>query len=473
LPVSVALELVESVSRTLHAATTARGPDGEELSLVHRDVKPANVLVTTAGVTKLFDFGVARAKLSDREAATQEAVVMGSLPYLAPERFGFEDLPAGDVYALGATFYEVLTGRRFGRTRPSQNGHQEHLRDGLHQAWELIAAEAREPVVQLLVRCLAFDPKERPTAKALAVQCGELRRRVSGPSLADWAEQRVQAVLDQPQPQSIDDLCGAELSETPSAGLSGQALSTAADREPSGRMRRPELLLGVPITAANPVAAPTSPPRPAPKPVTPSGGVAPAVEATDDPITADLAAPAPLHSRRAAPPPPPAAHGSSGWQVVALAGSLGLLIGVSVWLIASSLREPTVATAEPQPPNAGLTLTELAEVEPQPEEATEEAPPPEEAAPEEATPAPDVAATKAPKPKAKPRTAILVKGDAEFVQLVGAAGNARPGAVAPGTYTLFPSFSGGYRVKGPTVTVAEGQTLSFECKSATRVCAPL
>jgi serine/threonine protein kinase len=473
LPVSVALELVESVSRTLHAATTARGPDGEELSLVHRDVKPANVLVTTAGVTKLLDFGVARAKLSDREAATQEAVVMGSLPYLAPERFGFEDLPAGDVYALGATFYEVLTGRRFGRTRPSQNGHQEHLRDGLHQAWELIAAEAREPVVQLLVRCLAFDPKERPTAKALAVQCGELRRRVSGPSLADWAEQRVQAVLDQPQPQSIDDLCGAELSETPSAGLSGQALSTAADREPSGRMRRPELLLGVPITAANPVAAPTSPPRPAPKPVTPSGGVAPAVEATDDPITADLAAPAPLHSRRAAPPPPPAAHGSSGWQVVALAGSLGLLIGVSVWLIASSLREPTVATAEPQPPNAGLTLTELAEVEPQPEEATEEAPPPEEAAPEEATPTPDVAATKAPKPKAKPRTAILVKGDAEFVQLVGAAGNARPGAVAPGTYTLFPSFSGGYRVKGPTVTVAEGQTLSFECKSATRVCAPL
>ena len=471
LPVSVALELVESVSRTLHAATTARGPDGEELSLVHRDVKPANVLVTTAGVTKLLDFGVARAKLSDREAATQEAVVMGSLPYLAPERFGFEDLPAGDVYALGATFYEALTGRRFGRTRPSQNGHQEHLRDGLHQAWELIAPEAREPVVQLLVRCLAFDHKERPTAKALAGQCGELRRRVSGPSLADWAEQRVQAVLDQPQPQSTDDLCGSELSETPSAGLSGQALSPAADREPSGRMRRPELLLGVPITAANPVMAPSNPPRPAQKPVTPSGGVAPSVESPDDPITADLAAPAPLHSRPA--PTPHAAQGSSGWQVVALAGSLGLLIGVSVWLIASSLRAPTVVTAEPQPPNAGLTLTELAEVEPHPEEPPEEAPTPEAPTPDEAPTAPDPTTTRAPKPKAKPRTAILVKGDAEFVQLVGAAGNARPGTVAPGTYTLFPSFSGGYRVKGPTVTVAEGQTLSFECKSATRVCAPL
>ena len=471
LPVSVALELVESVSRTLHAATTARGPDGEELSLVHRDVKPANVLVTTAGITKLLDFGVARAKLSDREAATQEAVVMGSLPYLAPERFGFEDLPAGDVYALGATFYEALTGRRFGRTRPSQNGHQEHLRDALHQGWELIAPEAREPVMQLLVRCLAFDPKERPTAKALASQCGELRRRVSGPSLADWAEQRVQAVLDQPQPQHTDELCGAELSETPSAGLSGQALSAGADREPSGRMRRPELLLGVPITAANPVAAPTTPPRPAaPKPVTPSGGVAPSVETKDDPITADLAAPAPLHSRPA--PPPPAAQGSSGWQVVALAGSLGLLIGVSVWLIASSLRGPTLAPAEPQPPNAGLTLTELAEPEPPAEEPAppaEEPAPPAEDASADAEPAPD-AAVKAPKPKAKPRTAILVKGDAEFVQLVGAAGNARPGNVAPGTYTLFPSFSGGYRVKGPTVTVAEGQTLSFECKSATRVC---
>ncbi|MCK6524407.1 serine/threonine protein kinase [Myxococcota bacterium] len=461
LPVSVALELVESVSRTLHAATTARGPDGEELSLVHRDVKPANVLVTTAGITKLLDFGVARAKISDREAATQEAVVMGSLPYLAPERFGFEDLPAGDVYALGATFYEALTGRRFGRTRPSQNGHQEHLRDALHQGWELIAPEAREPVAQLLVRCLAFDPKERPTAKALASQCGELRRRVSGPSLADWAEQRVQAVLDKPQAQSTDPLCGAELSETPSGELSGPALS--ADREPSGRLRRPELALGVPITAANPVAAP-----PRPRPVTPSGGVAPSTEAVDDPITADLAAPAPLHSRPAAPPP---AQSSSGWQVVALAGSLGLLIGVSVWLIASSIREPA-APVEPQPPNAGLTLTELAELEPGPapgSEAPPEEPAPEEVAEDEAAPAPD-AAVKAPKPKAKPRTAILVKGDAEFVQLVGAAGNTRPGTVAPGTYTLFPSFSGGYRVKGPTVTVAEGQTLSFECKSATRVC---
>jgi hypothetical protein len=236
-------------------------------------------------------------------------------------------------------------------------------------------------------------------------------------------------------------------------------------------MRRPELLLVVPITAANPVMAPTSPPRPGPRPVTPSGGVAPSVEATDDPITADHAAPAPLHSRPAAAPPPPVAHGSSGWQVVALAGSLGLLIGVSVWLIASSLGKPTVATAEPQPPNAGLTLTELAEVEPGPEAPPAEVPPVEEPVVEEPTPAPDV--TKAPKPKAKPRTAILVKGDAEFVQLVGASGSARPGAVAPGTYTLFPSFSGGYRVKGPTVTVAEGQTLSFECKSATRVCDPL
>ena len=81
---------------------------------------------------------------------------------------------------------------------------------------------------------------------------------------------------------------------------------------------------------------------------------------------------------------PCSTNGSSGWQVVALAGSLGLLIGVSVWLIASSLREPTVATAEPQPPNAGLTLTELAEVEPHPEEPPEEAPTPEAPAPDEA-----------------------------------------------------------------------------------------
>jgi eukaryotic-like serine/threonine-protein kinase len=81
-----------------------------DAGLVHRDVKPANLLVRTDGVLKVADFGIARAAESTRH--TQIGTLLGTAAYLAPEQIGGDDAtPSSDLYSLGAVLYELLAGR--------------------------------------------------------------------------------------------------------------------------------------------------------------------------------------------------------------------------------------------------------------------------------------------------------------------------------------------------------------------------
>jgi serine/threonine protein kinase len=81
-----------------------------DAGVVHRDVKPANLLVREDGVLKIVDFGIARAVESTRY--TQAGTLLGTAAYLAPEQIAGEDAtPASDIYSLGAVLYELLAGR--------------------------------------------------------------------------------------------------------------------------------------------------------------------------------------------------------------------------------------------------------------------------------------------------------------------------------------------------------------------------
>jgi eukaryotic-like serine/threonine-protein kinase len=104
LPAGVVASLGEQVARALGAAH-ARG-------LVHRDVKPANVLITEDGVAKVADFGIARALGEATSRLTTPGHVMGTARYLAPEQLRDQAIDArADVYALGLVLHQALTGQ--------------------------------------------------------------------------------------------------------------------------------------------------------------------------------------------------------------------------------------------------------------------------------------------------------------------------------------------------------------------------
>ncbi|WP_158879794.1 serine/threonine-protein kinase [Amycolatopsis anabasis] len=97
------LDILEQAGNALQAA--------HERGLVHRDVKPGNILVTPAGQVKITDFGVAKAR--DAAPVTRSGMVMGTAHYIAPEQaLGQDAEPASDVYSLAVCGYECLTGYR-------------------------------------------------------------------------------------------------------------------------------------------------------------------------------------------------------------------------------------------------------------------------------------------------------------------------------------------------------------------------
>lgn len=109
-------ELVAAVGvgilRGLAAAHERLGPDGNTMAVVHRDVSPHNVLLTTRGMVKLIDFGLALAP--DRAVeTTEQGIVKGKMSYLAPEIVsGGRPVPASDQFACGSVLWEALVGRK-------------------------------------------------------------------------------------------------------------------------------------------------------------------------------------------------------------------------------------------------------------------------------------------------------------------------------------------------------------------------
>lgn len=96
---------IEIVSQTATALDIAH-----RAGLVHRDVKPSNIMVTPGGTVYLIDFGTAHR--SDQPSITATGTVVGTLAYMAPERFDGTSGPRSDQYSLACVLYECLTGRR-------------------------------------------------------------------------------------------------------------------------------------------------------------------------------------------------------------------------------------------------------------------------------------------------------------------------------------------------------------------------
>lgn len=149
--------------------------DLHDAGLVHRDIKPQNIMVEADGSTVLVDYGLATRTDSSSFVTSSPNALAGTLGYLGPEALVAADpSPAIDLFALGATLYELVTGALPPRCPLSWQVAEDGLRDAARAAWP----EAPPPILELVAATLRNDPARRCTAaQALAVAAPLCRPR--------------------------------------------------------------------------------------------------------------------------------------------------------------------------------------------------------------------------------------------------------------------------------------------------------
>ena len=177
---------LEAAAQVLEALAHAHGK-----GIVHRDVKPANVLLADAPriSVRLLDFGLAR--LEDSETLTSAGDVPGTLAYIAPERLhGEAATPAGDVWSVGVLLYEALAGRHpFWRSTLAETA--DAIADGA-QPLATLRPDLPKPLLAAITRALDVEPERRPRAGRFARMLrASARERTSAAATLGLLERRL------------------------------------------------------------------------------------------------------------------------------------------------------------------------------------------------------------------------------------------------------------------------------------------
>jgi len=197
-PFRAAIEIGIAAARALEHAHALADAEGRRIGLVHRDVSPQNILVSTDGEIKLIDFGVAKTTSAHVPRDTAPGLVKGKMGYIAPEHLRGQPLDArGDLYALGVVLFEMVTGRRLLRRGPDA----EMMRAALDAEIPSITALRPDcpPALEALVRrAMAQDPRDRfESAAAMEQALRELYAAVAEeegtPTLEELAREVVAA----------------------------------------------------------------------------------------------------------------------------------------------------------------------------------------------------------------------------------------------------------------------------------------
>ena len=209
LPLPRVIAIARQVAEALAVAHAAQ--------IIHRDIKPDNVMVRPDGYVKLLDFGLARLQLdaiaaASTAAATETGLVVGTIGYMAPEQARGERVaPEADVFSLGVVLYELVTGKH-PFLAPSQVG-------TLHQLmWEtpeppmLLNPDLPRPIDQLILEMLQKDPRLRPGASEVMYRLNLAHDSTVAAALASVTPPSRQTVIN-PNVVGRDDEIGALLHE--------------------------------------------------------------------------------------------------------------------------------------------------------------------------------------------------------------------------------------------------------------------
>nr|WP_218888590.1 serine/threonine-protein kinase [Saccharopolyspora hordei] len=237
------LEMLEQAGHALQAA--------HERGLVHRDVKPGNILITPDGKVKLTDFGIAKA--ADSAPVTRSGMVMGTAHYIAPEQaLGNEATPSSDVYSLAVVGYECLMGHRPFLSDNAVTVAMMHIRDIAPP----LPPDVPPGVRALIEATMAKDPRRRYADGgefANAVAAVRAGRPLPTPSSLVVPQQRQQ--LNVPVPNTGVPGAGVPGTQVPGTGVHpvpGQQLP------PVGTTTHPPGLIPPQAPAPQPPPPPTS-----------------------------------------------------------------------------------------------------------------------------------------------------------------------------------------------------------------------
>ncbi|MFL6245860.1 MAG: protein kinase domain-containing protein [Thermoanaerobaculia bacterium] len=152
MPMRAAVGITRQICRGLQAA--------HEQGIIHRDIKPQNVLVDAKGEAKLMDFGIAR-MAETMEGVTQAGLIVGTPHYMSPEQVQGKQLDArSDVYSLGIMIYEMLVGRRPFESSSLTGVLTAHITEAAKPPIEL-RPDLTPAINSIVMRCLAKDPGAR------------------------------------------------------------------------------------------------------------------------------------------------------------------------------------------------------------------------------------------------------------------------------------------------------------------------
>ncbi len=253
-PVAVAMAIACDALRGLHAAHEAKSELGEPLELVHRDMSPQNVLVGADGVTRVVDFGVAKA--AGRVQETREGELKGKIPYMAPEQLrGDAATRRSDIYGAGVVLWECLTGRRLFRGDNDAAVWLRVLNDTVKAPSAFTRGIPRD-LDLVVLRATSKDPAQRfATAIEMAKEIESVLPLASPLEVSAWIEDLAAPVLQRRAEllARVEHAAAPSESSLPRTEMVGDETSVAA---PVWQNRRIQLgallliaLLGFSITA--------------------------------------------------------------------------------------------------------------------------------------------------------------------------------------------------------------------------------
>jgi eukaryotic-like serine/threonine-protein kinase len=382
------LRIVSQAADALSAA--------HEAGIVHRDIKPGNLLVTTDGTTKITDFGIARAMWAAQAShLTQTGMVMGTASYVSPEQAtGGTITSASDIYSLGVVAYECLTGTPPFTAETPVAIAVAHM----HRPVPPLPDDVPAPVADLVTNMLAKQPEDRPqSARWVADRARRLRHGQPASHLmaeavpGAGAEELTGAVAASPEAVTDANL-GASLTR---ADLGAAAFAAGADfggqPDDTGpgpgdhRHRRRSAFLAAAVSVG--VAA--------------IGGTVAAIVLSGHPMspTSDMSPASPAAS--------PAVSGSSGAQAPVSPTQIGVPAGI-------------VPTAPNLVGGNGTTLPSAKTTKkPGPVKSTKPAPPPTTAPPTTAPPTTAPPTTAPPTTPPPPAGTTGTTGGASLTNVIG------------------------------------------------------